>query len=130
MIRKILAVVAGVVVAFATVMLGELIAHQLFPINMPKTTDNAALAAAMAAAPLGAKLSLVLIYFLAPLFGAWVAGRVSRAASWPSWTVVALFLLATAANFFMLPHPLWLVVASVAAILVGGGLGVRLGARP
>jgi len=130
MIRKILATAAGLVVAFAVVMLGELIAHRLFPIEMPTSMNDAALAAAMAAAPLGAKLSLAVIYFLAPLAGTFTALAVARRqAVWPAYVVTGLFLLAAAANFFMLPHPLWLVVACVAAILVGGWLGIRLARR-
>lgn len=60
------------------------------------------------------------------LRGAGAAVRIARAGAKPGWTVTLLFLVATAANFLMIPHPVWMIVAAVLAILAAGWLAVRL----
>jgi hypothetical protein len=60
--------------------------------------------------------------------GSALASRFSARGRWPGWIVTAVFLLATIANFAMVEHPIWMVVAAIVAIAAAGWLGSRLGA--
>ena len=128
MLKLILAVVVGVVVLMSVVVGGEFALHALFPTAMPDPNDAEAVKAAMAAAPMGAKVGLIVVYFIAALGGAFVAAKVA-ASRLAGGIVTGLMAALTIANFFMLPHPLWIIAASLVLILAGGWLGARAGAR-
>lgn len=128
MLKLILGVVVGVVVTMALVVAGEFALHAVFPMPMPDMTDKAALQTLMADAPMGAKVGLVVVYFIAAFGGAFVAAKVAarRMAGWISAGIMAAL---TVANFFMLPHPVWVVAASLALIVAGGWFGAKAGAK-
>ena len=128
MLKLILGVVVGVVVTMALVVAGEFALHAAFPFEMADPENAEAVKAAMAAAPMGAKVGLVVVYFIAALGGAFVATKVasSRLAGG---IVTGVMAALTIANFFMLPHPVWIIAASLAVILGGGWLGARAGAK-
>lgn len=129
MLRVILAVVAGVILAFAITFGTELLWQQLAPMPAGSNmSDPAAVAAFIETAPLTAMLTVLFGWTLAIFAGTFTAARLGRRGEWPGWVVLALFLAATGANFFMLPHPVWFVVAAVVLIAVSGLLGSRLGA--
>lgn len=129
MLRVILAIVAGVILTFAIVFGTELLWHQLAPMPAGSNmADPAAVAAFIETAPLPAMLAVLFGWTLAILAGTFTATRLARRGEWPGWFVLALFLAATGANFFMLPHPVWFVVAAFVLIAVAGLLGSRLGA--
>lgn len=133
MIRVILAIVGGVIVAFGLVMLTDLAVHAVGGSAMgamPDPSDQAAMRVYMASAPISALATFAVGCLIAGFGGAWVAARFARRGAWPGWVVAALLLAATVANFVMVPyHPVWMMVASVAGVLVGGWLGARLGGR-
>lgn len=128
MLKLILGVVVGVVVIMALVVGGEFALHALFPIPMPDPNDVEAVKAAMANAPMGAKIGLIVVYFIAALGGAFVAAKVAarRLAGWIAGGVMAAL---TVVNFFMLPHPVWIVAASLILIAAGGWFGAKAGAK-
>lgn len=131
MVRSIFAVVIGMLVA-TTVMLGlEFVAAWLVPLPAGELGDEADLAARVAAAPLG-KLAWVLAGWLVAAFaGGWVAARLSRVHRRPAALAVgALIVLGVAINVWLLPHPLWMILAGLAAPLPLAWLGGRLATRP
>lgn len=129
MLRTVLAIIAGVVVAFAITFAVELIWRQLAPMpSGANMSDPAAVSAFLRTVPLTALLVVLLGWTVAIFAGTFTAARLARKGEWPGWIVLALFLAATGANFFMIAHPVWFVAASVAAILLAGWLGARLGA--
>ena len=128
MVRNILGVLAGVAVAILAVMAGEFVLHVLVPLPMPDPADAAAMEALMASAPLAAKWGLVVVYFVATALGAFTATRITVRV-WSGWVVMAVMMAATVANFVMLPHPAWLMIAALVLIGAGGWLGIRT-ARP
>ncbi|NYZ62649.1 hypothetical protein [Luteimonas deserti] len=131
MVRSIFAVVVGMLVA-TTVMLGlEFVAAWLVPLPAGELGDEADLAARVAAAPLG-KLAWVLAGWLVAAFaGGWVAARLSRVHRRPAALAVgALIVLGVAINVWLLPHPLWMILAGLAAPLPLAWLGGRLATRP
>jgi len=126
MVRKVLGVLAGVAVAILAVIVGEFGLHALVPMPMPDPADTAAMEAVMTSAPLAAKWGLAVIYFVATALGAFTATRITVRV-WSGWIVMAVMMAATVANFVLLPHPVWLVIAALVLIGLGGWLGIRFG---
>lgn len=108
MLRAIGAVVAGLVAVFGTVFILELIGHQLFP----ATTDVAPM-------PAGIQFFVIAAWFLGALAGGIVAGKIAGA-KWPVWLIALLVALSSIATLFMIPHPVWMQIATVIAPLLGG----------
>jgi hypothetical protein len=121
----------GVVVGGVTVALVEGAGHAVFPFPADlDPSDSAAVAAAMAEAPLGALLSVLAAWGC----GAVVASFVGTALS--SWRRVlmgafsaGLVLVGTAANLILIPHPVWMTLAGPVVVLLGMTLGAWLGLR-
>lgn len=114
MVRTILGILAGAVVAWLAISVCEfasLFLHRPAPgLDM---RDPQALAAHIAAAPLSAMLLVVLGWSLAALLGAWVAARIARHKTVAALFIGALVLLGVVANNMMIPHPLWMTIAGV-----------------
>ena len=127
MFKLILGVVVGVVVVMALVVGGEFALHALFPIPMPDPNDTEAVKTAMANAPMGSKIGLIIVYAIAAFGAAFVAAKVS-ARRLAGGITAGIMAALTIANFFMLPHPLWIMAASLILIAAGGWLGARAGA--
>lgn len=127
--RKTAAVLLGIFISFAMLSAFDVLAGSLFTLPDIETADRATLAAAIAGIPLSAKTIVAGSWLLAALAGAWLALRI---ADWKAggWIVTAVFLAANIYNQLMLPHPLWMQIASVAFPLLGGWFGQRLHRKP
>lgn len=126
MLRTILGIVAGVVVAFVVLMGLEMAGHAAMP--PPAGLDPADpedLKQMVASASTAAKAWVVFAWFAAAVAGGWVARRLSRA-SWAGWVIAGLIVVGGIANIMMIPHPLWMQIAAVVAPLLGGWLVTRL----
>ena len=129
MLKLIMSIIAGVIVAFALVFAVDYIVHSISPTGpAPDPDDREAIRAYVAAQPEANLAMLVVGWGLAVLGGAALASRLGQR-EWAGWVVGGLFLFATAANFLLIPHPGWMVFGSIASIMAGGWLGSRLGAR-
>lgn len=132
MIRLTLAIVAGVVAAFLGVMATDFAMHGAATASgatPPSTSEPAALGEYVASLPVAVLAIFVVGCFVSALVGSGLAARLGRRA-WAGWLVAGLLLAATVANFVMVPnHPLWMMVGSILAILIGGWLGPRVLAR-
>ena len=128
MLRKILGVVIGVIVAGLAVVAGEFVMHSLWPMAQPNASDAAAMKAFMANVPLKMKIGLAVTYAVATFLGAAAATLIARG-RWAGWVIVVLMLMATVANFVMLPHPIWLIALCLVAIAGAGWVGARTGAK-
>ncbi|NWG71684.1 MAG: hypothetical protein HXY23_08780 [Parvularculaceae bacterium] len=129
MLRSILAVVLGIVAASVVVFAAEMVGHALYPTpsseghdcRSPKTyNDQAAAAACVAATPFEAKVAVVVGWFLGVLIGGVVAALVGRRWAPLAWVVAVVIFLFCLVNFSALPHPAWMIAASVFAVLFGG----------
>ena len=131
MIRTVLSVIAGIVVAFAIVFISDALFHALVPSAPPPadTGNREAMAAYVAGQPIGVLIALLAAWALGAFAGSALAAHLARRGEMPGWIVTGLFLLATAANFMMVPHPMWMVVLGVALILAAGWAGSRAGTR-
>lgn len=126
MLRTIPGIVAGAVVAVVLLMVLEMAGHAAMP--PPAGLDPADpedLKQMVASASMAAKAWVVFGWFAAVLAGGWLARRLSRK-GWAGWVIAGLILLGGIANIMMIPHPLWMQIAAIAAPLLGGWVVTRL----
>jgi hypothetical protein len=129
-LRSVLSVLLGAVVAGVIIALMELLGSKIFP--LPAGTDPRDMEevkAAMANLPAGALLLVIFAWFLGTTAGAWAAARVAGRAPMAHGLIVGGLLLATGiANMLMVPHPAWFWALGVAAFVLAAYLGARLAA--
>jgi hypothetical protein len=128
MIRSIVGVFIGLVVAFVTVAVVEVINLLIFPPPADfDVNDPAALAALIAEAPAYKLVLVPVAWFLAAVTGGWVAAKIAKRAALVHAFIIAALLIAMAVmNMRMIPHPAWFWVAGLAAPLVGMLVAARL----
>jgi hypothetical protein len=114
---------AGLALAMLIMMAVETIGNQIFP--PPAGYDLSGGSAA--SLPTTTLIPPVIGWFLGTLAGASVAVRLSER-SWAAWAVGAFVLAASILNLVLITHPLWMIVAAIAAPLLGAWLGHHLGA--
>jgi pimeloyl-ACP methyl ester carboxylesterase len=120
--RGVGATVAGVLVAGLTIAGIEWLGHRLYPPPAGlKADDLEALAAHVAAMPIGALLFVLLAWllgvFLGGLVAALLAGRRPRLYAG---VIAAVILLGAIANFAMIPHPAWFMALTVLSLPLAG----------
>src|SRR5258706_6087206 len=127
--RKLLGVVAGVIVALLLIAVLEMIGTTIYPLpaelELMESADSAALAAAMAEVPLPSKILMVAGWLVGTLRGAWLALRIS---DWrrSGWILAALTIAVGLVNIKLLPLPVWMQAGAGAMPLAGGWLAARL----
>jgi hypothetical protein len=129
--RSILAVLMGVVVGGLLVAAVEFVSHLIYPpppgLNH---SDVDALKGAMATAPAGALLLVLLAWALSSLGGGWLAASVARRSHTLHALIVGAILMAMGIlNMLVIPHPPWFWLAALVLFLPAAYLGARL-ARP
>ncbi len=131
MLRRILAVLAGIVVFGIVVMLFDEISHRMYPMPEGMSMDNMQdMADYIAAAPFSAMFMVMLGWVVGALVGAFTAARISTTHKRLAAGIVgALAFAGTTMNAFMLPHPWWMVAGGLLGITVMAHLGWKLGDR-
>lgn len=129
MLRKLGAIVLGAIAGYLIVMSIEMLNLVLFkpPANM-NFSDSAALRSWIESLPQTAFILILVAWLVGALVGVWIATRVGRSPI-PGIVVGLLLLGATISNFFRFPHPVWVMVAAVAGLLLiiwAGTRGARL----
>jgi len=126
MLRTVLGIVAGVVLAFVVLMGLEMAGHAAMPPPAGLDPTNPEdLKRMVASSPMAAKAWVVFAWFAATVAGGWLARRLSRT-GWAGWAIAGLIAAGGVANILMIPHPLWMQIAAVAAPLLGGWVVTRL----
>ena len=125
MLRKVLAVIAALVVNMVVVMAVEYAGHALFPITVDMS-DRASAAAAIAAAPFGAKAMVLLAWLLAALAASVTCWLVSGKAREFALVGVIWTILGVLATQAMIPHPVWMIALGVFGPIVIGLLVPRI----
>ncbi|MEZ5355691.1 MAG: hypothetical protein R2762_23910 [Bryobacteraceae bacterium] len=128
MLRKLLAVAAGIVAAVITVGIVEGIGHALFPpppgIDI---SDPEALRRLMASIPAGAKAFVVLAWALGSFLGGWVAAHIASNVKVGAAIMVGMFMLAAGMyTIFSIPHPVWMAGLGLLLPLPMAWLGARV----
>lgn len=130
--RLILSIAGALAISFALVFATDALFH-LMPSSAAvpaDTNDREAMRLYVASQPPGLLAAMVMGWAAAAFAGSAFAARFAGRGFWPGWLVGGLFFAATAANFAMVSHPVWMVTAGSIGILAASWLGSRVGARP
>ena len=129
MIRKILAVVLGIVVAVVLIIAIEALGHTVYP--MPDgldLTNPEVLKAYVMDAPIAALLLVLGAWLVAALVGGLLACFIAKESPLVYSAIIGgLVLIGTVINFISIPHPLWFSITSVLAIIATIFVTSRLG---
>ena len=128
MLRNVAANVAGIVVAFLTVMLIDKAGHVWYPPPLGLDySDPDAVRPYLATLPVGAFLFILASSVTAAFIGTLIACYIGTANRLLFGGVVGgIVLAATIANFIAVPHPLWLALGTVAGIVLSTWLAMQL----
>jgi len=127
-LRNAAAIVLGVVSAFATVMLIDMLNHLIYPPPPGLDfTDAAAIEPYLATLPVGAFLLILASSVVATFVGTLVAIYVGTIRAFYCAVIVGgIVLAATIANFIAIPHPLWLSFLTVLCVVAAAWLATKL----
>ncbi len=118
LLRTVLALLAGVVVTFFTISAVEQLGHILYraPVGLD-WQDSSAVSAYLRQSPVGALL-LVLAGWLLGIFTGLTAATLlaGRCRGRFALAIGSLVFLGAVSNFYLLPHPMWLMVLSLLMI--------------
>lgn len=120
MLKKILAVVGGIVTANVIIIFNEIINHRLYPLppGVSYETNKEAFYKYIETVPVEAKLMIIFGYAVAAFAGGFVATKIKNDGNRYYALIVGGFLLAaTILNFMMMPihTPIWIWVLGIAA---------------
>jgi hypothetical protein len=136
MLRKILAVVLGIVAAVIIIIAIEALGHAIYPPPGDlDITNREAMEAYVAGLPLAALLFVMVAWIAATFAGGLLACFIAKQMPLIYASIVGvLVLLGTIINLMSIPHPLWFsiisVLAIIATIFVAGWLGSNFSAKP
>lgn len=131
LIRNILAVLAGLTVGVALIMLVQTIGHSIYPATgTVDMNDEEAMRAFVAALPAGALWFVIASYFFGSMGGAAVAAAISRNSKMRLALLIGFVLLLSGlANLVMIPHPFWFSLVTVLVFIPAAWLGGWLVSR-
>ena len=131
MTRKIVAVVIGVIVAVGLVFIVQTIGHNIYPVAGDVNVNNKEqLAELIGRMPLGALLFVPASWFAGAVGGGLVAVVTARGdqALLLAATVATFILVAGGTTLITIPHPIWLVITGIAAVLLSPFVACKLAA--
>ncbi|HEV7429194.1 MAG TPA: hypothetical protein VGQ46_22800 [Thermoanaerobaculia bacterium] len=127
-LRRVRAVIAGMLAAFALVASAEAIAHNIYPPPPGMNNQNMTqVKAYIATLPLSAMLVVLIGWLIATFVATWLAARIAGTPI-PAYIVGALLLCARIANAFMIPQPVWFSIASFVIYIGATWIGAKAGA--
>lgn len=117
--RGVVAVLVAMVLGFLIITGIEWVSHGIYP---PPTgidlTRPDVLATLMLNAPVGALLFIALAHFLAALAGNLTALAINHRKRLPAYIFSGLLIGGTAANLWMIPHPVWFMVVDLVGVML------------
>ena len=124
-VRSILAVVVGMLVAFVIIALVQTVGMRVYPPPAGMDPSNPeSIKAAMAQLPLGALLFVLLAYAAGSVAGGWTAARFApKSRMMHAMIVGAILLGAGIMNMMTIPHPGWFWASAIAIYLLGAWSG-------
>ncbi len=128
MIRSIGALIAGIVTAFASIYLIEMLGHMIYPPPADLDfSDPEAIRPYIATLPIIALLFPMFGWFVGAFAGSLVADFCGDAKPYVFAAIVGgLVLAGTIANLIIIPHPLWFSIISLIGIVASAWLATRV----
>ena len=120
MLRTLLAVFAGAVVGVVVIFIVEGIGHMIFP--PPEgvdVKDPEQLKSVMDKVPVAAKAAVLVAWGLGVFAGGTLARFIVRDSPYVAWIVAVILFAGATWTMIMIPHPLWMVLGSILATLMG-----------
>ncbi len=132
MLRRIAAVLLGVVTAFVLVTVIQKLGQLVYPPPADLSLDDPERwKAYVAALPPGPFFFVLAAWALGTLGGGVVAARIARAKPLLHALIVgAVVMIASIAQLVAIPHPLWFTIAAIILIPAAAYLAARLGHTP
>jgi hypothetical protein len=130
MMRNILAVIIGVVVAFIIVFIGDATTHKLNPANDSLgEMDKETLKAYVEGMPMYVMVIMVFFWVIAAFVGGFVSAKINKS-QWKNVSMITggIMLAATLLNLFMVPHPAWMWIVALVLIVPAAYLGGKVAA--
>jgi len=126
--KKVLAIVIGVVAGFAVMFMGEATTSSLSPMPAGLNTRNRdEMRVFIESIPMYVLVLLIIFWLASSFLGAMLASRINRS-NWKNVSIItgSILLATTILNMAMLPHPAWMWITVLAgyipAALLGGWL--------
>lgn len=127
MLRKVGAVLAGVIAGFVVISLVHGIGHSLFSVDPDEFSQNPTMSEVMEDVPAGALLFVLLAYLLGSFISGLVATLVmERKTLQQAITCGIIFTVLGLINLFMIPHPIWFIIISLISYVPLAWLGGRV----
>ncbi len=130
MVRRILAVIGGIIAGSLTVAAVEMLGHYLYPLPAGmKSDDMEAMKEYISNAPFMALFFVIIAYALAALMVGFVSTKIANDGK-NKYAIIGgvIFLIITIVNLAMLPTPIWFWVLGIVVwglVLVGYQLAVN-----
>ena len=125
-VRGILAVIVGMAVALALIVVVQMIGTRIYPPPPMDRTSIESIKAVMAQVPLVSLLFVLLSYTAGSVAGGWVAARFApRDKMAHAMTLAGLLFCFGIINLISLPHPAWFWGASSAVYWLGAWSGAK-----
>jgi len=130
-LRTFLAVLAGLIVGYVIITVFETVSTLVYPLPPGvDPTDIEALRAIVDLIPAGAFVFIIAGWGVGAFAGSWLAGRIAtRYKSAHGLVVTVLLTLGGLFTLLTIPHPVWVWVVGLAALVGGGYAGSRLATR-
>ena len=117
--KPFLATIAGLITGGVMIWALELLGHQLFPPQIKvDPNDLEGLKQLMLNIPVESLVATVIAHIVGVFTGMCVAFVIEKEILIPLYVVGGLFLMSTALNLTMIPHPTWFNVADLAGVLL------------
>lgn len=125
--KKILAIVVGLVGASAVILVFEFLGELLFPSPISiDIADMDAIRKNMELIPTGNLIFVILAHFFGIISGMVITTYVTKSTLLTGHIVAGILIVATLINLFSLPHPTWFFIVDIAAIIASFVIGYRL----
>jgi hypothetical protein len=123
--KSILAILAGVFTSIIIIYLIEMISHKIYPVPPGlNQRDPVIMEEWIKLMPISSLILVVVAWFLGAISGSCVASKVDESRATFCSVIVGLFLLfATLVNLGDFPHPLWMWILGIVAVISGTWLG-------
>lgn len=132
--RTILAIIAGIIAGSAAVFIIEMINTSMFPIPEGlDLSDKENMKDYIANLPTAGMVMIIIAHAIGALVAGFVASIISTASRSDRYKhgliAAGLIVLSTVVNLFTFPHPIWVSIIDVLAVIGGGMIGSRMGAE-